>query len=122
MLLFDSYINQSVVALRANTEIISDMFLFFDLERRYDQFRQISDSHSSRGSLTTKLLANVRTIVPPSSLITVFDRVTNPSVERIRQNLLQSRTLAALRDGLLPKLMTGEVRVNQVEEAVAHAL
>ena len=62
LLLFDSYINQSVVALRAHRQLISDLFLFFDLERRYEQFRQISDSHSSRGSLTTRLLASVETI------------------------------------------------------------
>src|SRR5205823_4429417 len=64
LLAIDSYINQSVIALEAKNEISSDLFLFFDLDRRYEEFRQISDSHSSRGSLTTKLLGALRVLLP----------------------------------------------------------
>ena len=53
MLMLDSYINQSVVVLTADRKQSTDIHLFFDLERRYEEFRRISDGHSSRGSLTT---------------------------------------------------------------------
>lgn len=112
-LTFDSYINQSVVALAANPKLSSDLFLFFDLERRYDEFRQLSDSHSSRGSLTTRLLAGVRCILPPHELVVAFDEVVQPLVAQITANLRQSRTLASLRDTLLPRLLTGELIVTE---------
>jgi len=50
-------------------------------------------------------------LIPPESLISQFDEMTVPSIEKIKRNLDQIRTLAALRDTLLPKLMSGEVRV-----------
>jgi len=114
LLMFDTYINQSVVVLNANKELISDLFLFFGLSGRYEEFRQLSDSHSSRGSLTTKLLGGVQISVPPFEKVLEFDKFARPIVEQIHQNLLQSCTLASLRDSLLPKLMRGEVRVKEL--------
>ncbi|MGB7749733.1 MAG: restriction endonuclease subunit S [Verrucomicrobiia bacterium] len=110
-LTFDSYINQSVVVLVADKSVLSDLFLFFDLARRYEQFRQMSDSQSSRGSLTTKLLAEMKVVVPPRALISKFDDTVAPMTKKIIANLHESRTLAALRDALLPKLLSGELRV-----------
>ena len=109
LLTFESYINQSVVALAANPTVSSDLFLFFDLSRRYEEFRQISDSHSSRGSLTTKLLAGVTTVLPPHELVRAFDKAARPLTSQITANLHQSRTLATFRDILLPKLLNGEL-------------
>lgn len=122
MLKLDTFINQSVVCMKANEEIISDVYLFFDTKRRYGQFRQISDSHSSRGSLTTKLLASVKAVKPPSPLVDSFTKTTDSAVAIIDNNLRESRTLAALRDTLLPKLLSGEIRVPEAEEAVEEAV
>jgi type I restriction enzyme, S subunit len=62
--MMDVYINQSIVALRANRKVIEPLYLFYNLKSRYNELRKISGSHSSRGSLTTKLLANLRIRVP----------------------------------------------------------
>ena len=107
----DCYVNQSVVVLSANRRRSSPLHLFFDLERRYEEFRQVSDGHSSRGSLTTKLLARLGAVLPPFPLIERFDAVVAPAVDRAIINLRESRALAALRDTLLPKLIAGELRV-----------
>jgi type I restriction enzyme S subunit len=114
MLTFDSYINQSVVALEADRRRASDAYLFFGLERRYEEFRQVSDGHSSRGSLTTKLLGGLTIALPPLEVIGNFDREAVPAIRQITAALQQSRTLAAIRDALLPKLTSGEVRATQV--------
>ncbi|WP_338288439.1 restriction endonuclease subunit S [Luteolibacter sp. LG18] len=116
LLAFDSYINQSVVALAADNEMASDLFLYFDLSRRYEEFRQLSDSHSSRGSLTTKLLGGVRVVLPAKDAIQKFDSIVNPMVTKIIANLQQSRALANLRDTLLPKLLSGEVTATAIPE------
>lgn len=122
LLMIDTYINQSVIALAANQHVISDLFLFFDLERRYDEFRRISDSQSSRGSLTTKLLGNLAVTVPPRELVAKFDDTVRPLVERIRVSLEENATLTSLRDHLLPKLMSGTIRIKDSEKIVeAHA-
>lgn len=108
LLAFDSYINQSVVALAADNDVASDLFLYLHLSRRYEEFRQLSDSHSSRGSLTTKLLGGVRVVLPAKDAIQKFDSIVGPMVARIIANLQQSRALSTLRDTLLPKLLSWE--------------
>ena len=67
-------------------------------------------------------IASYQVILPPTGIAAAFTELVNDFVARIQVNIEESRTLAALRDGLLPKLMAGEVRVNQVEEAIADVL
>jgi len=49
--------------------------------------------------------------MPPKSKILEFENFANGLEEKNKKNQIQIRTLTALRDNLLPKLMTGEVRV-----------
>lgn len=64
LLKVDSYINQSIIALRANRNEITPLWLFYNLSNRYSELRNISDSHSSRGSLTTALLKDLEISFP----------------------------------------------------------
>ena len=121
MLMLDSYVNQSVVALLADVDHTSDTHLFFDLERRYEEFRRISDGHSSRGSLTTRLIGGLRFVAPSRKIVEAFDNIALPIVRRIAEGLGQSRTLGALRNTLLPKLISGELRVKAAKPFVPRA-
>ncbi|NLV28940.1 MAG: restriction endonuclease subunit S, partial [Erysipelotrichaceae bacterium] len=47
----------------------------------------------------------------PENLVLDFNVITKPLLKKINHNTTQIRTLTALRDTLLPKLMSGEVRV-----------
>lgn len=58
------------------------------------------------------------TLIPPHELLFVFEKQVTPLYGKISSNIQQSHTLAAIRDALLPKLLSGEVRVGQVEEIV----
>lgn len=120
-LLLDTHINQSVVALQANTAVSSDLFLFFELERRYDEFRRVSDGQSSRGSLTTKLIGSLPAVCPGRSLVAAFDVVVQPLVDRIEGALEQAEGLRAIRDALLPKLISGELRIKDAKNVVEAA-
>jgi type I restriction enzyme S subunit len=65
--------------------------------------------------------ANFRPIpltVPPQAILQAFDKVARPLFDRIVTNERESRALAATRDYLLPKLMSGEVRVKEAEKVV----
>lgn len=54
-------------------------------------------------------------ILPPVSVLEAFDYQVKTLFDRRYQNDAESRTLAALRDALLPKLISGELRVKDVE-------
>lgn len=53
-----------------------------------------------------------RAILPPESLIERFAKLVHPMMTKIAHNTRESRILIALRDSLLPKLMSGKIRVH----------
>ena len=61
-------------------------------------------------------------IVPPSALVRAFDQFVGPKLLRQEYAVRESRTLGQSRDLLLPRLMSGEIRLTEAEkvlEAVA---
>lgn len=50
-------------------------------------------------------------VIPDNDTLKQFDNLVRPTLRRMKANILQIRTLEKLRDALLPKLMSGEVRV-----------
>jgi type I restriction enzyme S subunit len=86
-------------------------------------------NHADATSTGTKMprakwsdLALFPITIPPEEVAESFTEKVRPLVERIQVNIHQSRTLAAIRDALLPKLLSGEVRVGEAEEVVEEAL
>ena len=59
-------------------------------------------------------ISSFRIALPPKPLAAALTKHIEPMVERITANLHQSRTLATLRDTLLPKLLSGELSVADV--------
>ncbi len=56
-------------------------------------------------------ILNIRTSLPSIERAEQFSVLAMPGIDKARSNLLQIQTLEKLRDTLLPKLMSGEVRV-----------
>jgi len=60
-------------------------------------------------------------IVPPESILKAFRERTEPLYRHIVENERESRTLAQLRDTLLPKLISGELRIQDAEQFIEAA-
>ena len=58
-------------------------------------------------------------VIPPAPLLEAFDKQAAPLFDAIHANEIQSRTLATLRDTLLPKLLSGELSVAELDFAAA---
>ena len=121
LLMIDSYINQSVLALIADEKRISDLYLFFDLSGRYPELRQISDSNASRGSLTTKSFADMKIIIPPKLLVENFTKIISNHVSLIMKITYKNANLRSTRDLLLPKLISGELDVSELDIRIPEA-
>lgn len=63
--MIDTYINQSIIAIRAKKDELLPKYLFFNLRNRYEELRQISDGNSIRGSITTKHIKALDIFIPP---------------------------------------------------------
>ena len=67
-------------------------------------------------------ILNLSVVVPPSPIVAPFDRSADSLLARTLECRRESRTLAALRDTLLPKLISGELRVDHTEKIVVGAV
>jgi len=79
-------------------------------------------SHANQTSAGTKMpranwkdMASFPVALPPDDLLRSFQQAVAPMLDLIRHGIHESRKFAALRDYLLPKLLSGELRV--AEEA-----
>jgi type I restriction enzyme S subunit len=67
------------------------------------------------GSIGKRDFHAIPCVRPPRELVLAYETRVSPLDDRIEVNDIESRTLAALRDTLLPKLISGEVRVKDAE-------
>jgi type I restriction enzyme S subunit len=63
-------------------------------------------------------LAGFEVIVPPEFIVDKFDELIAPNIERIESGVVESESLGKLRDTLLPKLISGELRIEDAEKMV----
>ena len=74
------------------------------------------------GSIGKKDFHAIPCVMPPHDLVLAFDRCLSPIDDRIEVNERQSRTLVTLRDTLLPRLLSGEIRLNDVQAVTEEVL
>ena len=77
------------------------------------------NSDSAVPGLNRNIALGTQIQVPPEELILSFNGTAQPWFSKIHSNTKQIQTLEKLRDTLLPKLMSGEVRVQYQTEEVA---
>ena len=96
-----------------------DDFAFATLLLHDSETIDFATRHSTGSTIPYAVWADsmetMPTVLPPSDLRAAFNDAARPLLARIPQPYFESRTLAALRDTLLPKLISGELRVQDAE-------
>jgi len=87
-------------------------FLFYALERQ--DLASLSADSAVPG-LNRNLAYMSSQVLPPRTVLVAFDSAVQALFQRTYESERESRTLAALRDALLPKLIRGEIRVKDAE-------
>lgn len=105
----DMTINQTNYGLKAKSEG-EDFFVFFSVSNLVSQMKMHSYG-TVFDTITTKTFEDMKIPIPPESMIKSFDNKVSSIMNQVLYNLHESRNLAAVRDALLPKLMSGELRV-----------
>ena len=77
---------------------------------------------TTMGHIQRYHLSNAYVAIPPQEPLGQMDKKIGSIMGEIIQNNIQSRTLASIRDSLLPKLVSGEIRVKDAEKFVEKAL
>jgi len=106
-------INQGFIAILPNEEI-SNLFLLYWAESSHEEIVSRANG-STFFELRKANFVPFEIMFPDSAWLNAFVALVRPLFQRIVTNEKQTRALAALRDTLLPKLMSGEVRVAAAE-------
>ena len=102
-------VNQGFIAMKPRRST-SNLFLLRWASAAHDEIV----SHANGSTFLEISKANfrpIRTVAPGGSAMEAFDRLSRPMYRKVVEHERESRTLAALRDTLLPKLISGELRV-----------
>ena len=68
-------------------------------------------------SMTTEILNSMLVVIPPDEALTRFEEVVAVQFTQMQDNLRENDTLTALRDTLLPRLMSGGLSVADLGDA-----
>lgn len=110
--------NQAVAIIRPKKTISSE---FLALTMQQPAFRE--ELHSNivqavQANLSLGMLSKARTVIPRTDILIKLFAPIEAIVKRICFNRTESRTLAALRDALLPKLISGELLVKDTQRII----
>ena len=104
-----------------NYRHISKNFLFFWLRKIAAHLVHIADG-SVQKNLNIALVSSQKVVCPSPDVLQAFEALATPLLGRIRENCVQAQTLSILRDTLLPRLISGQLRLPEAELAVDAAL
>ena len=104
-------IGRGVATLRHNSGSIP--FTYYSIGALQPEIQQYEQTGTVFGAITRKQFETLHTVEPMPELVKHFTALVLVLDNRIRSNISDSRTLAAQRDALLPKLVAGEIRVTQ---------
>jgi type I restriction enzyme S subunit len=103
-------LNQRVGKIVSNLKFF--LYLFLIKKEIKELMKNISSASSAQGNISNSDIENIIILLPNN--LRVFERFSEllfPLYERLVYNLGESLTLSSLRDALLPKLMSGKIRV-----------
>ncbi len=98
---------------KITSEIYPKWFYYFWIKHHLETFIAIAESKATTmGHIKRKDLSMAIVLVPPERVFEAMDKTMSPIIDKIIINNRHIHTLEKLRDTLLPKLMSGEVRVH----------
>jgi type I restriction enzyme S subunit len=108
------------IIIRPTSQQITRSFLYF--LGRTDEFVVHNYSHTTGTTvlhLGREAVPSFVFALPPLQLVKTFDSLAEPVLNRVQTSVEQSEMIAVLRDALLPKLLSGELRADDVGDVTA---
>jgi type I restriction enzyme S subunit len=97
-------------------------FFYQWVKHHLPDFQEIAQGKATTmGHIQRHHLSEAKTLIPARSLLSAMDSVFTPLLERSFELRRQSRELSAVRDTLLPKLISGELRIPEAERLLEEA-
>ena len=82
----------------------------------------VTGTSGSHQRVKPEFLLDMIIVVPTQRIMKRFSEAARPLLDRVAANIAESQTLAGIRDTLLPKLLSGEIRVKDAESFVGRVV
>ena len=93
--------------------------LGFNVESLYMFFKQTQVKSIVTGAVQPKIsqanLRSIQVVIPPKNVLKEYNNLVEPMFALLRKNEEENKFLTILRDTLLPKLMSGEINVSDIQ-------
>lgn len=100
---------------KVSSETYPKWFYYLAVRAHLDDFRRIAAGKATTmGHIQRHHLADAKVVVPPKDVLERLSTIVSPMVEKVILNGVEARVLGELRDALLPKLISGEIRLREV--------
>ncbi len=113
-------VDTHVTIVRSSPAITSN-FLGLNVLSRQTEIEALGEGSTGQIELSRVKLGELQVILPTIEIIREFDLVTIPLRSQVSSKLLENNSLKSLRDLLLPKLISGELRVKDAEKIIGDA-
>ena len=107
-------VNQGFIAIVCRKRL-SNVFVLFWCHETLDYMKSISGG-STFAEISKRIFRQIPVVMPSGQALGAYEGLVRPLYDRIVANARESRTLAAIRDLLLPRLMSGEIRLREAEK------
>jgi type I restriction enzyme S subunit len=99
------------------------LYRILTMQSTVDNFNSIADGRSGTfPQITFDAISEMQIILPPLNIQNEFQNIVSPMELQQDELYSENQTLTTLRDTLLPKLISGEVRVKDIEQLIAEIL
>ena len=86
-------------------------FLYLFIKRNKDYLQNLGRGGTTTLNVNTKTFSSILIAIPQKDVVINFHQIVSPIFKTIENNIQENQRLAALRDTLLPKLMSGEIKL-----------
>ena len=91
-------------------------FIYFWTKHHLDQFIRIAkDKAVTMGHIKRSELDNANVLIPSTEKLDQIGATIAPMIDKLINNRVEMMELSSLRDSLLPKLMSGELKINEID-------
>jgi len=110
--------NQNMWRFRRKEKRVSQIFIYYTVKQAQNISKNWSTG-SARDFYRKDSFRKIKVILPEKRIMDLFEKITKPIFQNISNHVCENDELISMRDGLLPKLMSGEIRVPLYEEGDA---
>ena len=110
-------INQGFIALKCN-DFASNFFMLNWCQTNMAEIESRATG-TTFAEISKQNFRSINVVLPPWELMATFTMKVTPLYAQITSNLQQSRSLASLRDTLIPKLISGQLKMPEVDKSLA---